>query len=77
MRDELLSLALNAFGAVLKMPVKPDDNFFDLGGDSLASEDLLALLSEQTAVDLPGWTLLDHPRPVDVAALLARRKAGL
>lgn len=76
MRNEFLIPTLKAFGAVLKVTVKPEDNFFDLGGDSLASEALLTLLSEQADVDLPGWTLLDHPRPLDIAALLARLKTG-
>jgi acyl carrier protein len=75
MSNEFLASTLDAFETVLKVTVQPDDNFFDLGGDSLASEALLTLLSEQVEVDLPGWTLLDHPRPIDLAAFLARLKA--
>lgn len=66
-----LALVLSAFCGVLQCPVGPKDDFFGLGGDSIASEELLTRISAETGINLPGWTLLDYPRPVDLVAYMA------
>jgi thioesterase domain-containing protein/acyl carrier protein len=49
-----------AFEQVLGIePVGLDDDFFDLGGDSLAAVELLAALSQRFGVELPTSTLLE------------------
>ena len=65
-----LALVLDAFRATLGVHAQPDEDFFDLGGDSVASEAVLMRLEEATGVTLPGWTLLDHPTARAVAAIL-------
>ena len=68
-----LALVLAAFRATLRVEVRPDEDFFDLGGDSVASEAALMHLEEATGLTLPGWTLLDHPTARSVAAFLERQ----
>ena len=67
-----LALVLTAFNATLGLRVGPDDDFFEIGGDSVASEQVLMRLEEVTGLTLPGWTLLDHPTARGVAGLLDR-----
>ncbi len=42
-------------------PLKPTDNFFSLGGDSLAMTMVLFRIKEELGVDLPPATLLESP----------------
>jgi amino acid adenylation domain-containing protein len=49
-----------------------DDDFFDLGGDSLSAVELLVALSERTGTELSAADLLEAPTP----ATLARRAGG-
>ena len=48
----------------------PDDNFFDVGGSSLAAVSVFALLYERLGVDLPLSTLLHAPTTSALAALI-------
>lgn len=47
-----------------------DDDFFELGGDSLAAVELLAALSERFGVDLPVSSLLEHSTVEELSARL-------
>jgi thioesterase domain-containing protein len=51
-----------------------DDDFFDLGGDSLAAIELMAAIDEQFGVDVPPSTLLEAPTTAELAPLLNRRR---
>jgi acyl carrier protein len=42
-------------------PIQPTDNFFALGGDSLAMTMLLFRIKEDLGVDLPPGALLEAP----------------
>lgn len=42
-------------------PLKPTDNFFSLGGDSLAMTMVLFRIKEELGVDLPPAALLEAP----------------
>ena len=75
MTTDHLGCVLAAFSEVLKTTVGPEDDFFALGGDSLGSETLLTLISAETGLDLPGWALLDYPRPVDLVGFMAGLQA--
>lgn len=66
MTQDYLTCVLSALAAALERPVSPEDDFFALGGDSLASEIALTRIGVATGIDLPGWALLDYPRPVDL-----------
>ena len=63
------------FGDVLGVdPVGLDDDFFELGGDSLAAVELFVMIDEQFGVQLPPSTLLDAPTVALLSPLLVRRR---
>lgn len=68
--NRTLALVLDAFRSVLGQELRARDDFFESGGDSVASEAVLLRLEEATGLSLPGWTLLDHPTAESVAAFL-------
>jgi acetoacetyl-CoA synthetase len=51
-------------------PLHPDDNFFDLGGTSLAAVQLLVEIHERLGIELPLSTLLHAPTPAAMAGLI-------
>jgi amino acid adenylation domain-containing protein len=51
-----------------------DDDFFELGGDSLAAVELLLMVDEQFGVQLPPSTLLDASTVARLAPLLVHRR---
>ncbi|MGI5243230.1 non-ribosomal peptide synthetase [Dactylosporangium sp. CA-139066] len=58
---------------VLKVPVRADDNIFDIGGHSLLAAELSVALSDVFGVDLAFDDVMHHP----TAAALASRIAAL
>lgn len=50
--DGLLTHVLTAAATVFEQPVEPGDNFFSLGGDSIAAVELVTLLEERLGVAL-------------------------
>ncbi|HXY94090.1 MAG TPA: AMP-binding protein [Acidimicrobiia bacterium] len=52
-----------------------DDDFFELGGDSLAAIELLATIDEQFGVSVPAPVLLEAPTVAQLARRLVRRRA--
>ncbi len=58
--DELTALMLDVWRRVLGVPVGLDDNFFDLGGNSLYTIRLLAALRERNVPEVPMRTLYVH-----------------
>ena len=65
----------NIFGDVLGVDqIGLDDDFFELGGDSLAAVELLVMVDEQFGVQLPPSTLLDAPTVATLAPRLAHRR---
>lgn len=69
-RDATLVLVLEAFRSALGLELGPEEDFFEAGGDSVASEAVLMRIEEATGLSLPGWTLLDHPTAGRLAAFL-------
>jgi len=65
-----LDLVLGAFKAALGVDLRPEDDFFEAGGDSVTAEAVLMQLEEATGLTLPGWMLLDNPTAARVASLL-------
>ena len=58
---------------VLDVPaVGPDDDFFDLGGDSFKVVAVVGALRERLALDIPLAALLHEPTPAGFTAELRR-----
>lgn len=57
---------------VLDKPLPPaaDDNFFDLGGDSIAMITLLYRIQEEFSVELPSGAVFSAPSVRELAALV-------
>ena len=51
-------------------PIRPDDNFFDLGGDSLLALQLFTELERVTGCKLPITTIYDASTAAELAALV-------
>ena len=65
--DRLRSLWERVLGVA---PLRPDDDFFDLGGTSLAAVRLLHALHDELGADLPLSTLIHAPTTAAMAAVL-------
>lgn len=52
--------------------IAPDDDFFDLGGSSIAAVRILPRLNEEFGVDAEIGLVFDHPTPGELAAAVAR-----
>ncbi|MEX1008976.1 MAG: AMP-binding protein [Acidimicrobiia bacterium] len=51
-----------------------DDDFFDLGGDSLGVVELLAAIAERFSVDIPASTILEAPTVAKLSLRLSYRR---
>jgi acetoacetyl-CoA synthetase len=72
----LVHAIVSAFADVFVQPdARPDSDFFDLGGDSLAAA-MLMLALERVGVQLPVAALLEAPTPAGLAKLVASGAAG-
>ncbi|HET9894642.1 MAG TPA: non-ribosomal peptide synthetase [Streptosporangiaceae bacterium] len=69
--DEYVTLIAAAWEEVLRRPVQPDQNFFDVGGDSLLLLEVHARLEEAFGREIPLTDLLAHPTVGGIAAALA------
>ena len=66
-----LETVVGVFRRVLqRSPIHPDDNFFDLGGDSLLAIQLFAELERMTGLKLPITTIYDASTAAELAVLL-------
>lgn len=63
------------FGKFLRADtIAPDDNFFDLGGQSIIAMRLAAALSEATGVELSARQIFDAPSPRQLCAVIDFRR---
>jgi amino acid adenylation domain-containing protein len=70
-RDTLEAAIVSAFSKVLQIePVGATDNFFDLGGTSLAVVRTIAVLEEALGRIIPVASFFGHPTPRGIASLL-------
>ncbi|WP_411574633.1 non-ribosomal peptide synthetase [Streptomyces fradiae] len=70
-------LVARLFREVLALPeVGPDDDFFDLGGDSLRAMRLAGRLQTELGSDFDVELLFDHSTVRDLAAAITRATAG-
>ncbi|MEY2454611.1 MAG: hypothetical protein QOD92_4185 [Acidimicrobiaceae bacterium] len=63
-----------AFSVVLDCDVELDSDFWELGGDSLGAQELVAAVAEATGVELPLDALLEDATVEGVAARLAQSR---
>lgn len=54
----------------LDIAVKPDDDFFELGGDSLNVVDVV-LLAKKRGIELRSSAVFRHPTPAELAESIA------
>ena len=63
-----LDTVLAIYRQVLDDPnVSPDDDFFELGGDSFQAMDILAALGEATGKQIPAGTIFAFPTATGLA----------
>ena len=75
-RDGLEQAISGAFSRVLRVePVGRDDEFYDLGGDSLAGEALSIEIQHATGHEFPISSLFRHATPAAIALLLSGKVA--
>ncbi|MFF1839705.1 phosphopantetheine-binding protein [Streptomyces sp. NPDC058231] len=55
--------------------IGPEDDFFDLGGDSVVAARLSALLRERLGVEVPLLMVFDNPTVAELAAELEKAHA--
>lgn len=65
---ELEARLVALWARVLERPVGPLDDFFELGGDSLAAAEIAAAIEELTGVEMPTSALLETPTVRQLAA---------
>jgi acyl carrier protein len=68
--DGIMAVLLTLCSDILGVPVHEDDNFFDLGGDSLRAARLFAEIELQLGADLPLSLLVEAPTPRKLAAAM-------
>ncbi|MFD4205269.1 amino acid adenylation domain-containing protein [Micromonospora tulbaghiae] len=75
--DPRIDLVRSIFAAVLDRPtVAPDDNFFDLGGESLLASRLLTRLQATFGAQLTPRQFFTAPTPADVVSRLDSYRAS-
>jgi len=73
--SELTERIVGIFRQEMKLAdVGPDDNFFDLGGDSLMAETITLAVQALAGMPLQTAVLLQAPTPRDLAALVVSRQ---
>src|SRR5579862_773297 len=70
-QSDLAAALRPVFERVLRCrPVREDDDFFDLGGDSLMAIELMLSIKQETGHDLPMTAIYDASSPRSLAGLL-------
>lgn len=73
---ELLPRVVDLWREVLGVAdIDPDDDFFDLGGDSLLAVTLAVAVADTMGADVPLWTVLETPTPRLLAVSLAKGRS--
>jgi acyl carrier protein len=72
------SVVAGIWGAVLGVPaVRVEDDFFELGGNSLVAVQLIAQIREATGVRLPMRAIFETPTVSEMAATVTSMRADL
>jgi len=69
----VLDVVLAAYRQVLDDPsVSPDDDFFELGGDSFQAMDIMAALEETTGKQISAGVIFAFPTPTGLASAITK-----
>jgi acyl carrier protein len=75
-RTELESIVARLYGRALGIDrIGAEDDFWELGGDSLLATQLLAALNERYGVELPLATLFEAVTPARLAVAIVKKQA--
>ncbi|HEX6909417.1 MAG TPA: SDR family oxidoreductase, partial [Longimicrobium sp.] len=75
-RSELEAALAGMYAAALGIGrIGGEDDFFEMGGDSLLATQLLSAINEKYRVDLPLRTLFEAPTPARLAVAIVQRQA--
>lgn len=77
-RNSLVQQLVNLFQTVLGVDqIKPTDNFFDLGGDSLIGFEIISLIHKKLGKKISYNDLFQNPKILDLAQLLGTKENSL
>lgn len=72
--DTLDDVIMEIWRRVLAVPLlAPDDDFIDMGGDSISAVQIVDQVRRRLGPQLPSEAVLDHPTVRSFAALVASR----
>lgn len=74
--DDAVDVVTATWREVLGVPIGPDDDFFDAGGNSLLAMRLMRDLRRRLDVDLTIAEIYEHPSPARLTRALAQRDAS-
>ncbi|WP_019634555.1 phosphopantetheine-binding protein [Actinomadura atramentaria] len=57
--------------------IAPDENFLDLGGDSMTATKVIAALHREYALEAPMRLIFDHPTVAELAEAVDELRAGV
>jgi nonribosomal peptide synthetase MxcG len=66
-----LSVTLSVYRQVLGNPeVSPDDDFFELGGDSMQAIDAVSIIESEVGVEIPAAWFFTYPTAAELASAI-------
>jgi acyl carrier protein len=69
----VLDAVLAAYRQVLDDPsVSPDDDFFELGGDSFQAMEIMTMLEETTGKQIRAGAVFAFPTPTELARVITK-----
>ncbi len=72
MSANALDVTLAAYRKVLENPqVLPDDDFFELGGDSMLAIDAVSIIEAEVGMEIPAAWFFTFTTPAELASAIA------
>lgn len=72
MTPNTLNVTLSAYREVLGNPgVLPDDDFFELGGDSIQAIDAVSIIEAAVGAEIPAAWFFTYPTAAELASAIA------
>lgn len=66
-----LTVTLSAYRQVLGNPeISPDDDFFELGGDSMQAIDAVSIIETEVGVEIPAAWFFTYPTAGELASAI-------